>query len=456
MIKRFLLSPKTIISLISATVFFSVIGSIIPQLAEKPPKFFEAWKANSPKIYYVIDLLQLNQVYTSIWFLALVALITLSLIFSLYYQLKALIKTGKPGQRTISQSSFGDYVTFELDNSLAVGTESLFDKTKEILKHNGYRLHLVNEEDRYLVFCKNKMGRWSSVIFHAGLLVVIMAGLYGLAFQKRGFVQLIQTDTFQGRDKDWTVKRLGLFAGKFDLNFQTHLNSFVPAYWDNDLIKEMESSLTITDAKGESKDFSLSLRNPANFNGTRIYQSTHYGYSLGFVLEREGKDPVITQFLLDAPGKKDKPFVGKMDFPTTDYILDMKFYPNMIEPSFYATLPGADLTVMEEGKKIFRGKVLFTQRAWLGKDSLTFAQIHYWTGLTFVRNYGMPLVYAGFALGTLGALSIFMLSYKEIHLKVVEEGDHVRLYMGGQARRYKALFSEEFKEMAKRLEKLLT
>jgi hypothetical protein len=145
-----------------------------------------------------------------------------------------------------------------------------------------------------------------------------------------------------------------------------------------------------------------------------------------------------------------------MDFPTTDYILYMKFHPNMVEPSFYATLPGVDLTVKQKEKIKFKGTVLFTQRAWLGKDALIFAQIHYWTGLTFVKNYGMPLVYAGFALGTLGALLIFMLSYKEIHLKITEDNGHIRLFMGGQTKRYKAIFSEEFKKIAQRREKSLT
>jgi len=456
MIKKFLLSPKTVISLICAVGLSCIVGSTIPQLTEKPPKFFEAWKANSPKIYYVIDIFQLNQVYTSIWFLVLLALITLSLIFSLYHQqLKVLIKSRGPVKRDITKSSFKDYITIELAHSSESGFEGLSDRIQRIFKDRGYRPYMASEESGYFIFGKNRIGKWGGVIFHVGLLVVIAAALYSLAFQKRGFIQMIQTDTFQGKDKDWTVKRLGVLAGNFNLDFQVHLNSFIPAYWDNDLIKDMESSLTIIDDKGENKEFSLSLRNPVNFNGTKIYQSTHYGYSLGFILEREGQNPVITNFLLDAPGKKDKPFIGKNDFPTTDYILDMKFYPNMIEPSFYATLPGVDLTVMENGEKRFKGRVLFTQRAWLGKDSLTFAQIHYWTGVTFVKNYGMPLVYTGFALSTLGVFLIFMLFCKEIHLKVVEDGDHIRLYMGGQARKFKALFSEEFKEIAKRIEKVL-
>ncbi len=456
MIKRFLLSPKTIISLISAVVISGVLGSTIPQLTERPPRFFDAWKTESLKIYYLIDLLQLNQVYTSVWFLVLVALITLSLILSLYYQSKMLIKSGRLAKREVSESSFKDFIAFELPHSSASVYENLSDRLKGIFKDRGYRLYLAGEENRYFIFGKNRIGKWSCVIFHVGLLLTIIAALYGLSFQKRGFAQLIQTDTFQGKDKDWVVKRLGIFAKDFNLGFKVHLKNFTPAYWENDQIREMESNLAIINDKGETKEFLLSLKNPIEFNGTKIYQSTHYGYSIGLVLEREGENPAITQFLLDASGKKDKPFVGKMDFPTTDYILEMKFYPNLIEPSFYATLPGVDLTVKEKGQEKFKGRVLFTQRAWLGENTLTFAQIHYWTGLTFVKNYGMPLVYTGFALSTLGTLLIFMLSYKEIHLKVMEDGDRVRLYMGGQTKRYKALFSEEFKEMAERLEKVLT
>jgi len=95
-IKRFLLSPKTVISLVCAVGISCVIGSTIPRVARKTPQFFETWKAKSPKIYYVIDVLQLNQVYTSIWFLVLVALIAFSLTYSIYYQSKVLEAISKP------------------------------------------------------------------------------------------------------------------------------------------------------------------------------------------------------------------------------------------------------------------------------------------------------------------------------------------------------------------------
>ncbi|MDD5724307.1 MAG: cytochrome c biogenesis protein ResB [Syntrophales bacterium] len=50
-----------------------------PQITEKSPQFFDAWKAKNPKISLLIDLLQLNHVYTSVWFLVLVSLVAVSL-----------------------------------------------------------------------------------------------------------------------------------------------------------------------------------------------------------------------------------------------------------------------------------------------------------------------------------------------------------------------------------------
>jgi len=235
-----------------------------------------------------------------------------------------------------------------------------------------------------------------------------------------------------------------------------YLNKFTPSYWENDQIKNIESSLTITDSKGEARKFLLSPAGPIRFKGTKVYQSTYYGYAIGFVLKKEGREEILTDFLLDIPAKKDEPLEGKIDFPITDYILNMKFYPNLIEPSFYATLPGVDLIVTEKGEQRFKGRVLFSQRARLNnKDSLKFIRIRYWTGLTFVKNCGMPLVYCGFALSTLGVFLIFMLPYKQVYLKVTEEGNNVQISMGGRANRYNALFSEEFKALAEDLEKEL-
>jgi len=454
-VKRFLLSRNTVISLICAVGISCVVGSTIPQVAGQTPQFFEEWKAESPRIYHFIDLLQFNRVYTSAWFLILVALIALSLSYSIYHQSKVLIKSKRPAQREITEHSFKDFLSLRIVHWSGVRVDGLAHVIKEVFEAKGYRPYLMADESKYFVFGKNRAGRWGNVIFHTGLLFCIAAALYGLALQKRGFIQLKETSAFQGNDEDWTAKTLGVFAGDFNLGFQIVLNKFSPVYWENDKVKDLKSSLTLVDTKGSASQFALSPVSPVDINGTRVYQSNYYGYALGFVMQKEDGNKVFCDFLLNAPGKKDEAFVGKTDFPSTDYMIEMEFHPNLIKPSFYATLPGVDLTVTENGEQRFKGRVLFSQRARLNKDSLAFVRIRYWTGLNFVRNYGMPLVYICFALITLGSILIFVLPYKEICVKIAQEGDDVRVHIGGQTKRYGALFSLEFKVLAERLEGLL-
>jgi len=212
-VKRFLLSRKTVLSLICTVGISCLVGSTIPQITRKSPQFFETWKAGSPRLYYMIDLLQLNQVYTSTWFLILIALVALSLAYSVYYQSKTLIKSKKTAQREITERSFKDFLALSLvqgsgirDQGPGGGVEELSLKIKENFKAKGFRPYLAIEESRYFIFGKNRAGRWGSVIFHLGLFICILAALYGLAFQKRGFVQLKQADTFQGKDEDWQAK----------------------------------------------------------------------------------------------------------------------------------------------------------------------------------------------------------------------------------------------------------
>jgi cytochrome c biogenesis protein ResB len=456
-VKRFLLSRKTVISLICAVFISCLLGSAVPQIARKTPQFFTAWEAKSPRIYHVIDLLQLNQVYTSAWFLIIVALTALCLAYSVYYQSRALLKSKKPFQRETNKGPFKDYVALKSVRSSGSGVgKTAHADIERVFRIKGYRPYLVTERSRYFVFGKNKVGRWGSVIFHLGLLFCIAAALYGLAFQKRGFIQLVQADTFRGKDTDWQTRHLGVFAGDFNLGFQVRLDKLTPSYWEDNRIKDMEASLTITDEKDNAWEFVLSPAIPVHFAGTKVYQSNYYGYVLGFIMEKEGGNKAFTNFFLDGPGRKNEPFAGETDFPTSDYILNMKFYPNLIEPSFYATLPGVDLIVTEKGEQRFKGRVLFSQRARLNDDTtLAFVQMRYWTGLSIVKNRGMPLVYWGFALTTMGALVVFMLPYKEIHLKITEDRDHILISMGGRTKKYGPLFSEEFNVLTEELEKLL-
>ncbi len=103
---RFLLSPFTIIAMITAVGTASLLGTFIPQAGEQTPRLFAAWQAANPLKYTLIRLLQLDRIYTSVWFLSLIAIIACSLSCSLYYQIKRALRAQEtgPGDRPLSQS----------------------------------------------------------------------------------------------------------------------------------------------------------------------------------------------------------------------------------------------------------------------------------------------------------------------------------------------------------------
>lgn len=140
----------------------------------------------------------------------------------------------------------------------------------------------------------------------------------GLATAKR--LQLIETETFSGRNIEWLESDRGLMAKDFNLGFQVRLKKFVPSYWDSDKVKSLQSELSIIDETGV-KDVVLSVSSPVRYKNITLYQSIYYGYALTFVLTQQTGQSIVTHFSLDKPNRKDKPFVGKADFPTTDYFL---------------------------------------------------------------------------------------------------------------------------------------
>ncbi|UCD34446.1 MAG: cytochrome c biogenesis protein ResB, partial [Nitrospiraceae bacterium] len=172
-VKKILISPKTAVSLIVLVLLSCLIGFFVPQIADKSPSFFEQWKDSNAYSYRVVDSLQLNRVFTSPWFLALVLMTALSLTYSLYRQVKRNVIH-------IRTQSADHRAQTEEDNTLI---ETGRGWINNVFKKRGYREDRRRSNGPRLVFSKNSTGRWGSIIFHAGLVLVIISALIVLCFQ---------------------------------------------------------------------------------------------------------------------------------------------------------------------------------------------------------------------------------------------------------------------------------
>lgn len=448
---RFLLSPFTVITMITAVGTASLMGTIIPQISEKTPHFFVAWQAASPLKYALIRFLQLDRIYTSVWFLALIALITCSLSCSLYYQIKRALRARQlsPGSKMGSKpgSSCRAQVT---ENTL-----------RRVMRQRGYRPFAAGSSSGNLVFSKNKVGLWGGVVFHLGLLCIILAGLWNAGLRQRGLAILTVGESFSGQTNKWANTRTGMLTGPFTPKLTAHLDEFQPGYWHNGQIKALRGKVTVVEPDGKNTVVPISVNHPGYIDGIKLFLSGDYGYTLDLLLNGRSPRPILSHILLAAPARRDKAVSYDMTIPTTAYRLHINFHPGRGNPAINLTSSSVGLTVNAPEAPPLRTILLPGQSIILPLgDTLTFNRVSYWAGIIFARSYGISLLYAGFGLCITGAFLMYMLPMKTAYIQICSvRPDQQRgsrplqqISISGRTRRYQALFSQELQEIAAELQ----
>ncbi|MDH5523946.1 MAG: cytochrome c biogenesis protein ResB [Desulfobulbaceae bacterium] len=441
---RFLLSPKTIVLLLTALAIAGVISTVVPQSGTTEPVFFAEWQAKNPLWCSLVKILRLDQIFTSWWFLLLVGLIACSLACSLYYQAKAVItnREPKPANSSLPHTTV----------TLASTKTNMRAAIKKILAANQYRIISTSIEGNRLIFGKNRLGRWGSVIFHLGLLCVIIAALYNSVHRQRGFATLVEDKPFVANAENWLSTELGLLAPPYNLDLSLQLTNFKPEYWQNDQVKTMNSEVVINNKNGSKTTLPISVNKPARINGVKLFLSGDYGYALDFILNKKSSNPILTHILMDAQTQKTEPLTCEMNFPTTDYQLNIRFFPDLTKPSHFPTFPAVDLVIREKGEPPQSGRLLLNQTSILNNyNTMTLNRVSYWSGVIFVKTYGLPLLYTGFALSIAGAFILYTLPFKVAYFSIIEEENHLKLIISGRVKRYQALFVHELEDIAQKL-----
>jgi cytochrome c biogenesis protein len=170
---NFFSSVKVGVWLIVITLVASAAGTILPQEMYIPPtmpaeEYYEDQYGWFGKLYYELDF---NNLYSSWWYLILIAMIGVSLVICsldrvvpLYKALKAQRVTRHEGflkrQRLFGINENGD------QNDIAV--------VKQRLKAKRYH---VREENGDLLAEKNRFSRWGPYVNHVGLIIFLIGGM---------------------------------------------------------------------------------------------------------------------------------------------------------------------------------------------------------------------------------------------------------------------------------------
>ncbi|MEK7383418.1 MAG: cytochrome c biogenesis protein ResB [Elusimicrobiota bacterium] len=285
-----------------------------------------------------------------------------------------------------------------------------------------------NESSRTLVFDKNREGRWGSLIFHAGLLLLVLGGLAQSLFQNRGFAQLMEGEVFLGREGDFLQTEKGPWAGPLEPPFGLRLDALRRELWDDNNLKALESSLSVL-REGAAKPVSVAINFPLRDSGFAVYQSPYYGSAVSLELTRADGRRLVTHFLLDHAARPDQPERGGSDFPTTDYLFSLNLRPGRRE-----------VEVFQAGRSVYAGPLTDKAPVALGLDRLILADIKPWSGFNVVDQRGLWALGLGFVATTLGALLLFARPHRELSARRDARGAWV---VSAAGRREKALLNEE-------------
>src|SRR5690625_2718454 len=173
---NFFSSVKVGVILIIIALIASGIGTVFPQAmyipaeAENrdPAVFYEDWYGLPVKIYYQLGF---HELYSSWWYLILIALIGVSLVIcslDRFIPLYRALKIQKPKR----------HYTFLSRQRLFSESTSITDSEKEqIIAQFKKQRYKIYEEDGQILVEKNRFSRWGPYVNHIGLIIILLAAL---------------------------------------------------------------------------------------------------------------------------------------------------------------------------------------------------------------------------------------------------------------------------------------
>lgn len=376
--------------------------------------------------------LGLTHAYTSWWFLTLLAMVGTSL-------LVCSLQRGVPLYRAIHfppvapVSGFLRHLKYRL--SVPAGAEPLA-ATTAALRKLGYGVS--RQGDRMLAE-KGRWNRWGPYTLHLGLLLILLGALARAVpgWYTESTVWIKDGEIVRVPGADWFVR-----SEKFSAEF-----------YPDGRPKLYATEAVLLDG-GVEKRHTIKINEPLEYKGVHLYQSS-YNTTLGTVeiivraAADDGEGKELGRFTMDMHQPEKEYRAGDLTLQLADYFpdfgLDERGKPatrsgNPVNPAVQFKVPNYDKPLwffVQFPDMVFDPKqpYHFTAGVMAPRNS---------TGLRVKTDRGLPAIWAGLFVISLGTILTFYLSHRRIWAMV--END--RVLLAGQTNRDKMGFAREMRRLA--------
>ncbi|MGB3422660.1 MAG: cytochrome c biogenesis protein [Dolichospermum sp.] len=406
------------IILLLVIALFSVSGTVIEQ--GQLPAFYQSNYPEHPALFgfltwKVIQVVGLDHVYRTWWFLSLLVLFGTSLTACTFTRQLPALKAAQKWKYYEEPRQFQKLaLSAELDG---VSLQSIMP----ILQQKSYRI--FQEKDDILYARKGIIGRIGPIIVHIGIVAILLGGICGSMTGFMAQEMISSGDTFQVKN----IVDAGAWSSQDVLkDWSVRVNRFWIDYTPTGGIDQFYSDMSVLNNQGEEVNHEkIYVNKPLRYHGVVFYQ-TDWGISS--VQVRLNKSPIfqLPMAQLDTKGK------GRI-WGT--------WIPTKPDLSEGVSLLAKDL----QGMVLIydaQGKLINTVRAGMSIPvngvNLKIIDVIGSTGLQIKFDPGIPIVYTGFALLMLG---VVMSYFSHSQIWALQTGE--TLYIGGKTNRAQVAFEQE-------------
>jgi cytochrome c biogenesis protein len=284
---NFFSSVKVGVALIVITLIASALGTVFPQEMYIPSnvlpvEFYEDQYGWLGKLYYGLGF---HNLYSSWWYLLLIASIGVSLVICSLDRVVPLYRALK-NQRVTRHEEFLKRQRLFAATSVSED-EGDFQKVKEMLKAKHYH---IREEDGNILAEKGRFSRWGPYVNHIGLIIFLIGGMLrfvpGMYVDKLLWIREGETKVVPETNGEYYLTNnefiLDIYnKGKDNPAFGAAIENaggMVPKNYQSNvtLSKKVSDSVAGQERKLEKvKDYGIKVNHPLKFEHFAVYQSQY-------------------------------------------------------------------------------------------------------------------------------------------------------------------------------------
>ena len=410
------------IILLLIIALFSVSGTVIEQ--GQLPDFYQSNYPEHPALFgflswKVIQVVGLDHVYRTWWFLSLLVLFGTSLTACTFTRQLPALKAAQKWKYYEEPRNF---------TKLALSAELegvCLSSIPSILQQKSYRIFqgTNQKKDDILYARKGIVGRIGPIIVHIGIVAILLGGIWGAMTGFMAQEMITSGDTFQVKN----IVDAGAWSSKDVLkDWSVRVNRFWIDYTPTGGIDQFYSDMSVLNNDGQEVNHEkIYVNKPLRYHGVVFYQ-TDWGISN--VRVRLNKSPIfqLPMVQLDTKGR------GRI-WGT--------WIPTKPDLSEGVSLLAKDL----QGMVLIydaQGKLINTVRTGMSIPvngvNLQILDVMGSTGLQIKFDPGIPIVYTGFGLLMLG---VVMSYFSHSQIWALQKGE--TLYIGGKTNRAQVAFEQE-------------